>query len=254
MTPKFSIITVVFNDKDHIEETIMSVINQSFTSYEYIIIDGGSTDGTLELISKYKDKIDCILSEKDYGIYDAMNKGINHAKGSWINFLNSGDFFVNGKVLENVAKYTNNEYNFIYGDVLVKFENEVKYLASKKFDLLNLLIWNTRLFCHQSTFTKKEILDLFDTSYSLKSELNQYFNLLNKDLRCFQLKTPIVNYRAGGLGEQKFLMNNFESLEVIYQKVGFKVLISIPIHVFSILITLWQNLLSLIHSKTKEDH
>ena len=72
VTPMFSIITVVFNDKDHIEETILSVIDQNFTDYEYIIIDGGSTDGTLELISIYKDKIDFIISEKDSPLIDSM--------------------------------------------------------------------------------------------------------------------------------------------------------------------------------------
>lgn len=254
VTPMFSIITVVFNDKDHIEETILSVIDQNFTDYEYIIIDGGSTDGTLELISIYKDKIDFIISEKDSGIYDAMNKGINVANGSWINFLNSGDFFTNCNILENIAKYTTREFNFIYGDVLVKLKNEVKYLESKKFDLKNLLIWNTRLFCHQSTFTKREILDFFDTSYSLKSELNQYFELLNRDLCYKQIKIPIVNFRQGGIGEQKFLKNNFESLKVIYNRVGIKVLISVPIHLYSILITTWQNLLILLHLKTQEEH
>ncbi|MCM8833252.1 MAG: glycosyltransferase [Candidatus Omnitrophica bacterium] len=92
--PLISVITVVLNGERYLEETIQSVINQTYPNVEYIIIDGGSTDGTLDIIKKYEDKIDYWVSEKDKGIYDAMNKGIRVASGEGLLFLNAGDFFV----------------------------------------------------------------------------------------------------------------------------------------------------------------
>ena len=88
-----TVVTVVLNGEKDFERTILSVINQSYKNIEYIVIDGGSTDGTLDIIERYKDKIDYVIIEKDRGIYDAMNKGINIASGDWINFMNSGDIF-----------------------------------------------------------------------------------------------------------------------------------------------------------------
>ncbi len=86
--PIFSIITVVLNNKSGIEKTIQSVVNQTYRNFEYIIIDGGSTDGTLEIINNYKSQIDVLISEKDSGIYEAMNKGVKYSNGNYLLFLN----------------------------------------------------------------------------------------------------------------------------------------------------------------------
>jgi len=91
--PLISVVTVVYNGEKHLEQTIKSVLDQGYDNIEYIIIDGGSTDGTLEIIKKYEDAIDYWVSESDGGIYDAMNKAISLATGEWINFMNSGDDF-----------------------------------------------------------------------------------------------------------------------------------------------------------------
>ena len=90
---KVSVITVVYNDVSNIEETILSVINQDYPNIEYVVIDGGSSDGTIELIKRYEYKLAYYLSEPDNGIYDAMNKGIVKVKGQLVNFMNSGDTF-----------------------------------------------------------------------------------------------------------------------------------------------------------------
>ena len=122
-TNKISIITVVFNSVNYIEETINSVINQTYSNIEYIIIDGSSTDGTKELINKYKTKIDYYISEKDHGIYDAMNKALNHVTGSWIVFMNSGDKFYNNKVLSDIN--LNSTYDMYFGATKIISNNSI---------------------------------------------------------------------------------------------------------------------------------
>lgn len=147
--PLISIITVVYNGEKYLEETIQSVINQTYENVEYIIIDGGSTDGTLEIIKKYEDKIDYWVSEKDGGIYDAMNKGIDVATGEWLNFMNAGDSFYSNQTLMEVFNNKNYElYNILYGDVETNYGNfKIIHKAGK---LENL--YKSMQFSHQSTF------------------------------------------------------------------------------------------------------
>ena len=101
---KISIITVVRNNSATIEQAIESVYSQTYDNIEYIVIDGDSTDGTLDILKNYRDKIDILLSEKDYGLYDAMNKGIDNATGDIIGFLHSDDLFYDEDVITNVIK------------------------------------------------------------------------------------------------------------------------------------------------------
>ena len=120
MKNKVSIITVVFNDAANIRETIESALGQTYQEKEYIIIDGGSTDGTVEIINEYVDRIDYFSSESDNGIFDAMNKGAQHATGEWINFLNSGDTFASPRALEEVIELGKaDEADVIYADRIV---------------------------------------------------------------------------------------------------------------------------------------
>ena len=118
--PLISVVTVSYNAVLTIEQTILSVINQTYPHIEYIIIDGGSTDGTVDIIKKYANRIAYWVSEPDKGIYDAMNKGIRTAKGEWINFMNAGDLFYSKDTLEKVfSKSINDNIKVIYGDVML---------------------------------------------------------------------------------------------------------------------------------------
>jgi glycosyltransferase len=101
---KISVITVVFNGADHIEECILGVLNQDYENIEYIVIDGGSTDGTLEIVNRYADRIDKIISEPDEGIYDAMNKGIRHATGDAVGFIHSDDYYCRQDAISLIAR------------------------------------------------------------------------------------------------------------------------------------------------------
>lgn len=116
--PKISVVTVCYNAVKDIEKTILSVINQTYPNIEYIIIDGGSKDGTMDVVNRYKDKIDVIVSEPDKGIYDAMNKGIDRATGEWINFMNAGDCFMEEDTINKVfTKDIDECKSVLYGDV-----------------------------------------------------------------------------------------------------------------------------------------
>ena len=115
-TPKISIITPCYNAAQYIEQTILSIINQDYDNIEYIIIDGGSTDGSLELIKENESNINYWVSEPDKGIYNAMNKGIMAAKGEYLLFLNGGDWFCNPESLSFLANKTGN-FDIIFGNL-----------------------------------------------------------------------------------------------------------------------------------------
>ena len=120
MTPKISIITPCYNAVKHIEETILSIVSQDYSNLEYIIIDGGSTDGTVDIIKKYEDKITYWISEKDTGIYNAMNKGILAAKAEFCQFLNSGDYLADENVTQKMLAQCDDS-SIIYGNMIKKW-------------------------------------------------------------------------------------------------------------------------------------
>ena len=126
-----SIVTVSYNAVLTIEQTILSVINQTYPNVEYIIIDGGSTDGTVDIIKKYANKIAYWVSEPDKGIYDAMNKGGLKATGDFIQFLNAGDWFENEHVIEKIFKDWYKRVDVIYGDMIIRRSDGVYYAKAQ---------------------------------------------------------------------------------------------------------------------------
>jgi len=113
--PKLSIITINYNNRDGLERTIRSVVGQTFKDFEYIVIDGGSTDGSVDVIKKYSDRIDYWVSEPDKGIYNAMNKGVSKATGDFCQFLNSGDWLETNVVIEDILPYLTNQVDILSG-------------------------------------------------------------------------------------------------------------------------------------------
>jgi len=168
-----SIITVSLNSSSSIEKTINSVINQDYPNIEYIIIDGGSNDVTLELINKYKSRIDYLVSEPDNGIYSAMNKGINISNGSIIFFLNTDDYLYNDHVISKVVKTFNTftDVDMVYGDVLLDFQK-----GKKKWEQTSVLTRKTlarSTINHQTIFARRETLlstNGFSEDYSVVSD------------------------------------------------------------------------------------
>jgi|ERR1035437_5401339 glycosyltransferase involved in cell wall biosynthesis len=158
-TLKLSIITVNLNNKNGLADTISSVISQTVSFFEFIIIDGASTDGSLELINENQERISFWLSEPDYGIYHAMNKGIRAAKGEYLLFLNSGDFLVNRDVLNNVFNVEMSE-DIVYGQSHISKDNKVIYNTPHP-DKLTLEFFYTRTISHQAAFIKRSLFGQF---------------------------------------------------------------------------------------------
>ncbi|WP_026839469.1 glycosyltransferase family 2 protein [Gillisia sp. JM1] len=158
--PLLSIITINYNDLEGLKGTLLGVSHQTWKEFEYIVIDGGSTDGSKEFIESQNDKIDIWVSEEDSGIYNAMNKGINAASGEYLLFLNSGDFLNNNNVLSQVAEKLIDGFDIFYGDVQLR--------DNKKSEKKDVLVYPEKLkfsfFCnstiiHQAAFIKKTLFD-----------------------------------------------------------------------------------------------
>lgn len=169
--PLVSVITVVFNGERYIEETILSVINQTYSNVEYIIIDGGSTDKTLDIIRKYDSTIDCWISEKDEGVYNAMNKGIDISRGEWLYFIGADDYFLVNKSLEDIPFADLSMYLAISGGVVYEGAKYVISSFSNKMFLHNTLH-------HQATFYSKKLFLAFQYDEEFKIVADYELNLI----------------------------------------------------------------------------
>lgn len=172
---KYSVITVCYNDRIGLERTILSVINQTFTDYEYIIIDGASTDGSVDVIKKYNDNIAYWISEKDDGVYSAMNKGIKIAKGDYCIFMNSGDTFYDQYVLDNVSKFEL-KADLIVGRASMTQDGKQLSIANPP-QFISYGFWLYHSVIHQASFmnTKKLKDRLYDESLRIVSDWKYMF-------------------------------------------------------------------------------
>lgn len=168
---KYSIITVTYNAASTLEETILSVIKQRNINYEYIIIDGGSKDSTIDIIKKYQDRIYYWISEKDKGIYDAMNKGLKIASGDFVIFLGADDHFLSYNTLEMTSKYINNIDEVYYGTVFRSKRNDLYYGKFNKY-LISL-----ENICHQTIFYPKCIYKKYEYNLNFNVYADYFYNL-----------------------------------------------------------------------------
>jgi glycosyltransferase involved in cell wall biosynthesis len=173
--PTISIITINLNNKMGLEKTIQSVINQTYKDFEYIIIDGGSTDGSSDLIKNYENEINYWISERDDGIYEAMNKGMKHANGEYCLFLNSGDYLYDKYVFANVF-LSNPCKDIVYGNIIIDFGETQEIRLSPEKITLNHLFRDT--LWHPVSFIKRKLFDIvgyYDTSFSIAGDYDFFF-------------------------------------------------------------------------------
>ena len=218
--PLLTVVTVVRNGEKTLEETMLSVINQTYTNIEYIIVDGASTDGTLEVIKKYEDKIDYWISEPDKGIYDAMNKGIDLAAGEWINFMNGGDEFCDYEVIKKIVDeflLVNNSKKLFYSDFYIRNE----YSSSKK----NLYIadYNKGKILHQSVIYRKELHIIFGyyivTDKLIVSDYI-FFNSLDKKI-IEKIYIPISINNLDGASSESWCYKQKLCIDYIFGRIPF---------------------------------
>jgi len=189
--PLITVVTVVRNGEAALGKTILSVINQTYRNLEYIVIDGASTDGTVDIIKKHEDKIDYWVSDPDGGIYDAMNKGIDLAAGEWINFMNSDDWFYNNDVIADVFK-TQHEADIIYGDTYMR-TSYFQYIEKEDHTTLG----KSFTMSHQSTFVKLSLMKEkhFDLLFKLGADYNFFYQCFNEGKSFEHIPVVVASYQ-----------------------------------------------------------
>ena len=201
-TPRFSIVTVVLNDCMGLEKTLNSVAQQTLSSWEQVVIDGCSTDGTQQLIRQRHNQIDDWVSEPDEGIYDAMNKGLSRCSGDYVYFLNAGDYFCHNQVLKNVANYLAQvPVDLIYGRVKKKFKDfeDINHGRIEK-------IMFGQMPPHQASFVARHVLiklDGFNTDYKSSGDFDFFCRLLKNGCSCRRVPDIIAYFMAGGMSSNR---------------------------------------------------
>lgn len=217
--PSFSIITVSFNSEATIEETILSVINQKYNKFEYIIIDGGSTDQTMNIIKKYEKNINKIISENDKGIYDAINKGIINSTNSIIGLIHSDDKFFSMDILSHYAKVFNEDIDIVFSNLNIVNKNNkiIRNWKSNSFKLNSFRDgWSPP---HPTFFVKKKYYleyGFYNLKYKIASDIDMMFRFLEiYKLKSFYLDITSVIMRSGGLSNKNIQNKVKLNLEII---------------------------------------
>lgn len=222
--PAVSIITVVYNGASFIEATIKSIVNQECKNFEYTIIDGGSTDGTLEIIQKYESQITKWTSEPDKGLYDAMNKGIQAASGQFLWFMNAGDEIYDtstiGKILTNDA----GNADILYGEAMIidKDRNEIGMRRQKTPENLN---WQSlkigMVVSHQSFIVRKDIAPLYNLKYQCSADIEWVIQSLKASKKIVNTHLILSRFMDGGRSKHTIVKNLSERFKIMIDHYGF---------------------------------
>ncbi len=237
--PLISIITVVFNGEKHLEATIQSVLKQTYPNVEYVIIDGGSADGTLDIIYKYEDYLDYWVSEKDGGIYDAMNKGIKLFQGRYIMFLNAGDLINDESVISKMFE-TNTQADVYYGKTLLIDSNGnsvVEIDAPDKFNWKSLGV-GEMIVSHQSVVFSRTKIQMFDLRYRMSSDYDWVIKALKKSNSIVRCEHVFSKYLIDGVTWNNYLYFRYENLKIIKEHFSFIVLLMNYLR-FSLVLVKW---------------
>ncbi len=216
---KFCIITVVFNNKNNIEKTILSIINQNIRNLEYIIIDGGSTDGTVDIIRKYENAITYWSSEKDNGIADAFNKGITHTHGDIIGLVNSGDFLERGALKKVSEAFENSNVDIVYGNMQYWEKKQKEYIYKADHRLLPKFMSLN----HPAVFVRKEIYNqygLFDDACMVAMDYDIILRFYNKGVKFKYIDTVLSNMALGGVSDVNWQLAYRESFDIRKKYLG----------------------------------
>mgnify|MGYP001459862195 CR=1 FL=1 len=220
--PKLSVITVVYNNARDIERTILSVVNQTYPNIEYLVIDGGSADGTVGIIERYASRITKWVSEPDQGIYDAMNKGLAMASGDYVLFMNSGDEIYAADTVERVfASFPGAD--IYYGETEVYNESWQpiglrRHAAPERFN------WKSFRYgmnvSHQAIYVRRTIAEAYDTRYQLSADIDWVIRAAKRATKIWNTKLLVAKYLAGGISKRRHWKSLRERFQILSKHYG----------------------------------
>ncbi len=223
INPKLSVITIVYNNAIAIERTMLSVLNQTYSNIEYIIIDGGSTDGTKEIIQKYRDRLVQFISEPDKGLYDAMNKGLALATGDYVLFMNSGDEIHAPETVSEV--FGSAPSGDIYYGETEMFDENWKSLGQRRHRAPEHFDWHSFKFgmnvSHQAIYIKRSLTEPYNLNYKYSSDIDWIIKAAKKSSNIVNTHLYVAKYLIGGVSKKKHLASLKERFKILSHYYGF---------------------------------
>ena len=220
--PRLSIITIVYNNAADIERTMLSVLGQIYKNIEYIIVDGLSTDGTLDIVKKYKDKLAKVISEKDEGIYDAMNKGLTAATGDYVLFMNSGDEFYSTETVADVFA-SEADADIYYGETEM-IDAKGKSLGQRRHKAPESFTWRSFKYgmsiSHQAIYVRRSLAEPFDRSYHLSADIDWILNAAKKAKTIVNTHQYVAKYLVGGMSKKRHRQSLKERFDIMKKHYG----------------------------------
>lgn len=220
--PTLSVITVVYNNAVDIERTILSVINQTYPNIEYVVVDGASTDGTLQIIEKYKEKIAHLVSEPDKGIYDAMNKGLALATGDYVIFMNSADEFYSPETVANVFACAP-DADIYYGETEMMDANN-ESLGQRRHKAPEKFTWRDFKYgmsiSHQAIYIKRSLVEPYDPKYQLSADIDWILRAAKKARTIVNVHQYVAKYKVGGMSKHKHRQSLMERFDIMKRYYG----------------------------------
>ncbi|WP_343531041.1 glycosyltransferase family 2 protein [Pedobacter sp.] len=222
MHPKLSVITIVYNNVKDIERTMLSVLNQSYPNIEYVVVDGASNDGTLEVIKKYENRIAKLISEKDNGIYDAMNKGLELATGDYVLFMNSGDEIYELETVEKIFATAPNA-DIYYGETEMYDENW-QNLGRRRHQAPEHFTWESFKYgmsiSHQAIYIKRSLTEPYNLQYRYSSDIDWIIKIAKKASSIVNTHLYVAKYLVGGMSKKKHRESLKERFQILSHYYG----------------------------------
>ncbi|AVM52817.1 glycosyltransferase involved in cell wall biosynthesis [Bacteroides zoogleoformans] len=238
LTPKFSIITVCYNAEAELEDTIQSVITQTYHHVEYIIVDGASNDGTPAIIDRYKDRIGRVVSGQDKGLYDAMNKGLRLVTGDYVCFLNAGDSFHEDGTLQQIANtLTQAELpDVLYGETEL-VDKEGHFVRMRRLAAPEVLTWRSfkqgMLVCHQAFFAKTTLAEPYDLQYLFSADFDWCIRVMKKAKSLHNTHLIVIDYLKEGMTTRNRKASLIERFRIMTKHYG--LMSTVAYHVWFVL-------------------
>lgn len=222
MMPVLSVITVVYNNVADIGRTMLSVLNQTYLNIEYIVVDGGSKDGTVDIIKQYEGQVAKFVSEKDNGIYDAMNKGLALATGEYVIFMNSGDEFYGKDTVEKVFA-TAPDADIYYGETEM-VNSERQSLGRRRHKVPEQFNWRSFKYgmsvSHQAIYIKRKLVETYNPKYQLSADIDWIISAAKKAYKIVKVDGYVAKYLVGGMSKTKHRQSLIERFDIMKNHYG----------------------------------